>query len=132
MRRLLPLASALRGAERRLLVAATALLIALVAATGLHALFGLGGHAVELPIRDWVTSAVYILVGVIVSWRALRSTQARRSWMIFACGGLLYGVGSVLWAVWVEPLPEPPIPSICDGMWLTLYPACYLGIVGLA
>jgi diguanylate cyclase (GGDEF)-like protein len=132
MRRLLPLASALRSAERRLLVAATALLIALVAATGAHALFGLGGQAVELPIRDWVTSTVYILVGVIVSWRALRSTEARRSWMIFAFGVSVYGLGNVLWAAWVEHLPEPPIPSICDGMWLTLYPACYLGIVGLA
>jgi diguanylate cyclase (GGDEF)-like protein len=131
-RSLLPLASTLRSTERRLLGAATALLIALVAATGAHALFGLGGRAVELPIRDWVTSAVYILVGVIVSWRALRSTQARRSWMIFAFGVSIYGMGNVLWAVWVEHLPEPPIPSVCDGMWLTLYPACYLGIVGLA
>jgi diguanylate cyclase (GGDEF)-like protein len=32
----------------------------------------------------------------------------------------------------IEHLPNPPIPSICDGMWLTLYPCCYIGIVGLA
>jgi diguanylate cyclase len=129
---LLPLARGLPRGERRLLGLATTLLIALVAATGAHAAFGIGGHAVELPIRDWVTSAVYILVGVIVSWRALRTTEARRSWMIFAFGISIYGLGNVLWAAWVEHLPNPPIPSICDGMWLTLYPACYLGIVGLA
>ncbi|MFI5010262.1 MAG: putative bifunctional diguanylate cyclase/phosphodiesterase [Solirubrobacterales bacterium] len=129
---LLPLARVLPRGERRLLGIATTLLIALVAATGAHAAFGIGGHAVELPIRDWVTSAVYILVGVIVSWRALRTTEARRSWMIFAFGISIYGLGNVLWAAWVEHLPNPPIPSICDGMWLTLYPACYLGIVGLA
>lgn len=111
---------------------ATTLLIVLVAATGAHAAFGIGGHAVELPIRDWVTSSVYILVGLIVSLRALRTTEARRSWMIFAFGISIYGMGNVLWAAWVEHLPNPPIPSICDGMWLTLYPACYLGIVGLA
>jgi diguanylate cyclase (GGDEF)-like protein len=129
---LLPLASTLRAGERRLLRGATGLLIALVAATGAHAAFGLGGHAVEQPIRDWVTSAAYILVGLIVIWRALRSTEARRSWTIFAFGISIYGLGNVLWAAWIEHLPNPPIPSICDGMWLTLYPACYIGILGLA
>ncbi len=129
---LLPLACGLPRGERRLLGIATTLLIVLVAATGAHAAFGIGGHAVELPIRDWVTSSVYILVGLIVSLRALRTTEARRSWMIFAFGISIYGMGNVLWAAWVEHLPNPPIPSICDGMWLTLYPACYLGIVGLA
>ncbi len=115
-----------------MLGAATALLIALVAATGVHAVFGLGGRGVEQPIRDWVTSAVYILVGVIVCWRAVRTTEARRSWMIFAFGISIYGLGNVLWAAWIEHLPNPPIPSVCDGMWLALYPCCYIGIVGLA
>jgi diguanylate cyclase (GGDEF)-like protein len=128
----LPLASALRPRERRLLGAITALLMALVAATGVHAAFGVGGRAVEEPIRDWVTSAVYILVGVIVCWRAVRTTEARRSWMVFAFGISIYGLGNVLWAAWIEHLPNPPIPSVCDGMWLTLYPACYIGILGLA
>jgi len=122
----------LRPGERRLLGTATGLLIALVAATGAHAAFGIGGHAADLPIRDWVTSAVYILVGVIVCWRAIRTSEARRPWMIFAFGVSIYGLGNVLWAAWIEHLPNPPIPSICDGMWLTLYPACYIGIVGLA
>jgi diguanylate cyclase (GGDEF)-like protein len=129
---LLPLDSALRPVERRMLGTCTAVLIALVAATGLHAVFGVGGNAVETPIRDWLTSAVYILVGVIVCWRAVRTTESRASWMLFAFGISIYGLGNVLWAAWIEHLPNPPIPSICDGMWLTLYPCCYLGIVGLA
>jgi diguanylate cyclase (GGDEF)-like protein len=129
---LLPLDSALRPGERRMLGIVTAVLIALVAATGAHAVLGIGGSSVEEPIRDWLTSAVYILVGVIVCWRAVRTTESRKSWMIFAFGISIYGLGNVLWAAWIEHLPNPPIPSICDGMWLTLYPCCYLGIVGLA
>jgi diguanylate cyclase (GGDEF)-like protein len=129
---LLPLDSALRPGERRILGIVTAVLIALVVATGAHAVFGIGGRSVEEPIRDWVTSAVYILVGVIVCWRAVRTTESRKSWMIFAFGISIYGLGNVLWAAWIEHLPNPPIPSICDGMWLTLYPCCYIGIVGLA
>ncbi|HXN38030.1 MAG TPA: hypothetical protein VN892_08320, partial [Solirubrobacteraceae bacterium] len=129
---LLPLSSTLRPGERRWLRAVSALLIASVAATGINAIFGVGGSGVEQPIRDWVTSAVYILVGVIVCWRALSTTDSRRSWMIFAFGISIYGVGNVLWAAWIEHLRNPPIPSICDGMWLTLYPCCYIGIMGLA
>jgi len=129
---LLPLASVLAPRERRWLRVTTALLMALVAATGVHAAFGVGGHSVEQPIRDWVTSAVYILVGVIVCWRAVRSMEARRSWVFFSVGISVYGLGNVLWAAWIEHLPNPPIPSISDGMWLTLYPTCYIGILGLA
>jgi diguanylate cyclase (GGDEF)-like protein len=128
----LPLASVLGSRERSVLGAATALLIVLVAATGMHAVFGLGGASVEQPIRDWVTSGIYILVGVIVCWRAIRTTESRRSWMIFAFGISIYGLGNVLWAAWVEHLPNPPIPSVCDAMWLTLYPCCYIGVLGLA
>jgi len=128
----LPLASVLRPAERRLLGAASTLLLALVATTGVRAAFHVGGAEFQEVIRDWVTSAVYILVGVIVCWRAVRTTEARRSWMIFAFGISVYGLGNVLWAAWIEHLPNPPIPSICDGMWLTLYPCCYIGILGLA
>ncbi len=129
---LLPLDSVLGPRERRVLGTVTAVLIALVLATGAHAVLGLGGSSVEEPIRDWLTSAVYILVGVIVCWRAVRTTESRKSWMIFAFGISIYGLGNVLWAAWIEHLPNPPIPSICDGMWLTLYPCCYIGIVGLA
>lgn len=117
-----------------MLDAATGLLVALVTVTGVHAIFGVGGRAVEEPIRDYVTSAIYILVGVIVCSRALRSREERRSWMIFAFGISIYGLGNVLWAAWIEHLHHnnPPIPSICDGMWLMLYPSCYIGILGLA
>ncbi len=128
----LPLASVLRRSERRLLNAATALLLALVATTAARVVFHIGGHSFGDVIRDWVTSAVYILVGLIVCWRAVRTTEARRPWMWFAFGVSIYGLGNVLWAAWIEHLPNPPIPSVCDGMWLTLYPCCYVGIIGLA
>ena len=128
----LPLAASLPPRERRLLNAATALLVALVATTAIRAFFHVGDHAFGEVIRDWVTSAVYILVGLIVCWRAVRTAEARRPWMFFAFGISVYGLGNVLWAAWIEHLPNPPIPSICDGMWLTLYPCCYIGIVGLA
>ncbi len=130
--RLLPLSAGLSRREQSALQACSGLLLAIIAATAIHVAFGTGGHAVEEPIRDWLSSAVYIIVGVMVSWRAVRISDARPSWMMFAFGISIYSLGNVLWAGWIEHLPSPPIPSICDGMWLALYPAAYLGIVGLA
>ena len=33
-----------------------------------------------------------------------------------------YAAGNLLWALWLEHLAEPPIPSVSDGLWLALYP----------
>ena len=130
--RLLPLCAVLRTRERRVLGAGAVLLLAIVAGTGLHVVFAVGGRTIAGAIRDWFSSVVYVVVGVMVSWRAVRVSDSRGSWMIFAFGISIYGLGNVLWAVWFEHLPNPPIPSVCDGLWLMLYPASYIGIVGLA
>jgi diguanylate cyclase (GGDEF)-like protein len=128
----LPLAQNLRPAERRALAAAFAVLLGILAFVAAHVAFDLGGRAVEQPIRDWLTSVVYVLVAAVVVLRAVRSGSSRRSWSALALGISVYGAGNLLWAAWVEHLPNPPIPSVCDALWLALYPLSYVGIVGLA
>jgi diguanylate cyclase len=108
------------------------LLTALLAATAANAVFGVGGRAAEQPIRDWVSSAVYLLVAVIVVLRAFKVETKRLPWVIFATGLSLYALGNVLWSFWIGNLPNPPIPSICDGLWLSFYPLSYAGLVGFA
>jgi diguanylate cyclase (GGDEF)-like protein len=103
------------------------MMLAVIAAS---AVFGVGGDAGL--IRVWLTSAVYILVAVIVAFRAVRGRSRRRWWAVFAVGLALYGLGNVLWAFWIGNLAHPPIPSVCDGLWLMLYPLSYVGLVGLA
>ena len=61
---LLPLSAGLKPVERRVLSAATALLMACIAITAARAAFHVGNHTLGLVIRDWLTSAVYILVGL--------------------------------------------------------------------
>ena len=130
--KILPLTATLRLREQRALAFGATVLLAILALTGLHVVTGIGGHAIVEPIRDWLSSVVYIVVGVMVCWRAVRTSESRRYWMIFAFGISVYGLGNLLWAAWFEHLPNPPIPSICDALWLTLYPTCYVGIIGLA
>ncbi|MBV8219798.1 MAG: GGDEF domain-containing protein, partial [Solirubrobacterales bacterium] len=114
------------------LAAGFGLLLAILAVTAANAVLGVGGHAAQKPVRDWLSSAVYILVAAIVGCRAVRIKEKRVAWAVFATGLSLYGLGNVLWSFWIEHLPNPPIPSICDGLWLSLYPLSYAGMVGFA
>jgi signal transduction histidine kinase/FixJ family two-component response regulator len=109
-----------------------AALLILLAATAANALFGIGENAAAPSIRDWLSSAVYILVAAIVALRAIRGSSKRWSWAVFALGLSLYALGNVLWSFWIGNVQHPPIPSICDGLWLTLYPLSYAAIVGFA
>jgi len=128
----LPRVTELQRRWRVALAAGFVLLLAILAVTASNAVFGVGGHAMQKPIRDWLSSAVYILVAAIVGCRAATIKDKRVPWAIFAAGLSLYGLGNVLWSFWIEHLKNPPIPSICDGLWLSLYPLSYAGIVGFA
>ena len=64
--------------------------------------------------------------------RAVRIDRARGPWIVIGVGVSLYGAGNLVWALWLEHVASPPIPSICDALWLSFYPASYLGVVMLA
>jgi diguanylate cyclase (GGDEF)-like protein len=130
--RLLPLARGLGPAGRRVLATAWILLLATMGLAALHTLFGVGGKTLHAPIRDLASSVAYVLVAVIVWMRVLAVGAARTPWIVLATGITLYGAGNVLWVSWLQALPEPPIPSLSDGLWLSLYPLAYIGVVKLA
>ncbi len=128
----LPLSETLKPAEARALNAAFLLLALILGVTALHVIAGVGGLTLEHVIRDWLASAVYVLVAGIVALRAVRERYQRAPWTLLAVGVSLYGLGNLIWAAWLAHIQNPPIPSICDALWLTLYPLSYAGIVGLA
>ena len=122
----------LNRTESRALTVGFVVLLVILAVAAANAIFGIGGTALGTVVREWLSGVVYILVAAIVALRAVRDRTQRRSWALFAAGLSLYGLGNVLWSVWIGRLSTPPIPSISDGLWLTLYPLSYLGIVGFA
>jgi diguanylate cyclase (GGDEF)-like protein len=130
--RLLALACALPVGPRRALFAAVTGVMAVIAGAAAHTLLGIGGSGLDAPIRDWATAAVYVLVSAVVVARAVRIKQSRGAWIVIAVGISLYGAGNLVWSFWLEHVSNPPIPSICDGLWLALYPTSYLGVVLLA
>jgi diguanylate cyclase (GGDEF)-like protein len=124
--------SGLKRRESRALAGAFVLLLGLLVVTAVTAILGFGGRAAEDFVRNWVSSAIYILVAAIVSFRAIRVSVKRWPWAVFALGLSLYGTGNVLWSFWIGDLRNPPFPSVSDALWLTLYPLSYTGIVGFA
>ena len=63
---MLSLASALPTGQRRALVGAFWLTLAIIAFATIHTVSGVGGSGLDVPIRDWATAAVYVLVALIV------------------------------------------------------------------
>src|ERR1700722_6609318 len=94
----------LKRREARLLALAFAILVAILTVIAANAIFGIGGAALAKPIKDWLSSAGYILVAAIVAFRAIRVREQRRPWTLFAAGLLLYGLGNVLWEFWIGNL----------------------------
>jgi diguanylate cyclase len=125
-------ADELGSVERRALTAAFVALAAIIAGAGAHSAFGLGGDGITQPIRDWASSAVYVIVAAVVALRVIRVSERRGPWIVLCVGIALYGAGNLLWALWLEHVEAPPIPSVCDLLWLSLYPCSYVGLAWLA
>jgi diguanylate cyclase (GGDEF)-like protein len=118
--------------ESSLLACGFVVLLLSLAVTAGNALFGIGGRAATDPIRNWLSCVVYVLVAAVVAFRAVRGSTKRRAWAVFALGLAAYGAGNILWSFWLGNLSNPPVPSVSDGLWLSLYPLSYAGIVGIA
>ena len=73
-----------------------------------------------------------MLVAPIVIARAVRIPESRGAWSVIAVGITFYGAGNLVWSFWLEHVANPPIPSVCDVLWLSLYPASYVGVAMLA
>jgi diguanylate cyclase (GGDEF)-like protein len=129
--RALPRSAELKPAERGLLAAAFVALGVLLAVTAANALLGVGGAGADSMIRDWVSSAVGILVAAIICLRPLRIHVRRRSFTLVAAGVTAYSAGNVLWTVWLSHAANPAVPSVSDLLWLSFYPLMAAGIVGL-
>jgi diguanylate cyclase (GGDEF)-like protein len=129
---LLPLSASLTRARGTVVYSALALLWLTIAVAAAQRLSGFGGDGLDRLMRDWASSLVYVLAALVVALRAFQVREARGPWIVISIGVSLYGLGNLLWALWLQGVPNPPIPSVADGLWLSLYPASYLGLVWLA
>src|SRR5690349_4412619 len=100
---------------------AFAALAALLVANAVFAILDPDAEAAHEVMLHLVPSGVYVLSAALVVERARRDARERIGWSLLAIGLCLYAAGNVVWVTWLEDLPSPPIPSISDVLWLSLY-----------
>jgi hypothetical protein len=79
------------------LAAGFAVLLVILAIAAVNAIFGIGGEDLELVIREWLSSVVYIVVAAIVGLRAPRGRTHWRSTRYVRTGYL-----QALWEWWIS------------------------------
>src|SRR5436190_20786254 len=112
---LIPLSRALPR-WRSLALSGALILMALIIAVLITAtVLGDGSTPFAGWLRTWGTSACYLLAAAVVAFRTVNVRESRGPWIVFAVGVSLYGIGNVVWELWLGKMAEPPIPSIADA-----------------
>ncbi|MFI4990175.1 MAG: HD domain-containing phosphohydrolase [Solirubrobacterales bacterium] len=125
-----PTHDSLAESQPRLLVA----FAGLAAALAFHATHGLthfGGTGLETFCNDYLYTAIELVaVGLCVA-RAARRSEDRVAWLLIATGLLAWTGGDLVWTLWLDHVSNPPYPSIADALYLTEYPAAFIGLTFL-
>ncbi|MGI8593128.1 MAG: hypothetical protein ACR2ML_01955, partial [Solirubrobacteraceae bacterium] len=106
------------------------LLLLLAAVFALYTLelgFGLLPEGYSDPAQKVATIVAFLGAALLCGLRALRRAE-RGTWLMFAMGLLLWGLGDAYYALVLWDLEEIPIPSPADIGYLGLYPPMYAGL----
>jgi hypothetical protein len=77
---------------------------------------------------NWIHQVILGASAALVLARAFFEPVARKAWMAFGIGLLLWFIGSAAWTGLYAGQPNAPYPSFADGLWLAWYPLMALGI----
>lgn len=93
-----------------------------------HAIVGFGGAGVADFANEWVYTGIELIaIGLCVT-RAVRRRDDRAAWLLIGVALLAWTGGDFVWTIWLDGVSNPPYPSVADGLYLTFYPAAYVGL----
>jgi diguanylate cyclase len=92
----------------------------------LNDLFGIAGP--DWLYDNWIHQVILGASAALVLARAAFEPVARKAWMAFGVGLLLWFLGSAAWTAVYASQPNAPYPSFADALWLSWYPLMALGI----
>ena len=93
-----------------------------------HAIVGLGGSGLDDFANVWLYTGVELVaVGLCVA-RAMRRANDRAAWLLIGAALLAWTGGDFVWTIWLDGVANPPYPSVADGLYLSFYPAAYIGL----
>jgi two-component system cell cycle response regulator len=93
-----------------------------------HIYFGLGGHASEWAFGDVVYNAVMLGAAIALLLRAITRSRDRAALLLIAAGMASWALGDLYYTIYYSGLPNPPVPSIADALYLAYYPLLYIGV----
>jgi len=126
---LMTLARAL-PARARLAVNALGLLLAIaVVGLAMNDLDLLGTSRLDSFFNDWVYNGAEVAAAALVLARALLVRQERTPWLMLALGIGCFAAGDIYYTLAIEPLSNPPTPSLSDAGYLAFYVGAYAMIV---
>ena len=90
---------------------------------------GVRPHAGYNLLLDGVLNNVAYLGSAAVCLIRARDVQAyRRSFHVLGIGLTLYGLGNIVWTVFVRTQDPEPFPTAADGLWLSFYPCAFVAL----
>jgi hypothetical protein len=89
-------------------------------------LFGVAGP--DWLYDNWIHNLILGACAAIVLARAFFEPVARKAWMAFGIGLLLWFIGSAGWTLLYASQANAPYPSFADAFWLAWYPLMAIGI----
>jgi len=92
----------------------------------LNDVFGIAGP--DWLYDNWIHQVILGASAALVLARAAFEPVARKAWMAFGIGLLLWFIGSAAWTALYASQPNAPYPSFADVLWLAWYPLMALGI----
>jgi diguanylate cyclase len=98
----------------------------LVLGEAVHELFNAGGASSFFD--EWLPDALVVVAAAVCIARAVHDPRGRLAWLAFGIGLACWSAGSVLWSLRYGSNPNPPYPTVSDGLWLLWYPFTALGV----
>jgi diguanylate cyclase (GGDEF)-like protein len=126
---LTPLTSDLSVGARTAVNAGALVLVVAVACLAMNNLGLFGTRTFNGFFDDWVYNACEMGAAALVLARALRVRAERRAWLMLALGIGFFAVGDIYYTLVIEPMSNPPAPSLADALYLMFYVGAYSMIV---
>jgi diguanylate cyclase (GGDEF)-like protein len=123
------IASKRSGRSRKLALAATGLLLALLGFYAAVTLWALGGSALQDAVGRWVYDAVVLGAALVILWRAAAVEVERGAWLALGLALLLWALGQTYYSAVLYYASPAPFPSPSDALFLAFYPASYVALV---
>jgi hypothetical protein len=79
--------------------------------------------------RTYVHSGLMVAAAAIAVVAAARARGERLAWTMTAIGLVAFAGGEIVWRFVYADDASPPYPSWADALWLTTYPAFYVGLM---